>query len=107
MSMSSEDRAILRDFSLAVRGRFPEALIWAYGSRARGTAREDSDLDVCVVVENLDTETDRAIMRTAWEVGFERDVLISTVTYSREEFEHGPCAISPLVRTVVEEGIVA
>jgi len=43
----------------------------------------------------------------AWEVGFERDVLIATVVFTSEMFEHGPASVGPLVRTILEEGVAA
>ena len=105
--MNAREAEVLRLFAAEVRRHFPTARIWAFGSRVRGEAREDSDLDVCVVVDELDEAADKAIMRIAWRVGFDHDLLISTVTYSGDEFGRGPLAASPLVRTVREEGVAA
>ena len=103
--MSDRDARVAREFATRVRGRFPEARIWVFGSRARGTPAADSDLDVCVAVDQLDDDVDRAIIRTAWEVGLDHDLLISTVTYSTSELATGPCSESPLVRVIREEGV--
>lgn len=46
-------------------------------------------------------------MDIAWELGFENDMLISTVTYAKDIFERGPCSESALVKTVLERGISA
>lgn len=78
-----------------------------YGSRARGNATEESDLDVCVVVRNLDDAIARAIMEIAWQIGFKNDLVISTVTYSQQEFDEGPCSESPLVQNILNAGILA
>jgi predicted nucleotidyltransferase len=48
--MSDHDHRILEIFAAQVRQQFPEARIWAFGSRARGDATWESDLDVCVVL---------------------------------------------------------
>lgn len=72
-----------------------------------GHATDESDLDVCVVVDTLDDAIDQAIMKIAWEVGFENDVVISTVTCSKQEFDEGPCSESHLVQNILDAGVAA
>ncbi len=105
--MTEEDRRVFEEFARRVRERFPEARIWAFGSRARGDAAPDSDLDVCVVVDGLDEDKDRQIMAAAWQVGFADDVVISTVTFSQEEFTSAPLSESAIVREIRQNGVVA
>ncbi len=105
--LSNKDKKIFNQFASMVRKKFPAAKIWAYGSRVSGDATVESDLDVCVVVDKLDDESDSAIMEIAWQIGFKNDVIISTVTYSKEEFEDGPCSESGLVQTILGYGIAA
>jgi|SRR5512134_1474773 predicted nucleotidyltransferase len=103
--MTDRDRYILERFAAGVRQRFPEARIWAFGSRVRGDSTWESDLDVCVVLDELPYGDRHTIWDIAWEVGFEHDVLISAVAYSRDEFEQGPCSESPLVLNILQEGV--
>ena len=105
--MTEKDREILKAFARRVRSRFPKASIWAFGSRVRGNAAPDSDLDVCVVVDRLGEENDREILTAAWEVGFAEDVVISTMTFSREEFATGPLTQSPIVQEIHRHGVAA
>ncbi len=105
--MTQGDRGILETFARRVREVLPAARIWAFGSRAYGTPSPDSDLDVCVVVDHLDEHVDSKIMGLAWEVGFDNDIVISTVTYSTQEFERGPLSESGLVRAVLRQGVAA
>jgi len=58
-----------------------------------------------VVVEEPDDAADRYIADCAWDAGFANDVVMSTVTYSRQEFEEGPCSASPLVQAILHEGL--
>ncbi|PSN11568.1 nucleotidyltransferase domain-containing protein [filamentous cyanobacterium CCT1] len=105
--LSTSDQQILAKFASKIRGQFPSASIWAFGSRARGSAQPDSDLDICVVVDTLDRTTWKAISDIAWEVGFYHDVVITTVKYSRQQFESSPYTASPLVHNILAEGIAA
>jgi predicted nucleotidyltransferase len=105
--MADCDRQILDLFAARVRDQYPDADVWAFGSRARGDATWESDLDVCVVVDQLTSEDRYTLWNIAWEIGFEQDMLISAVPFSKDEFEHGPCSESPLVLNILREGIPA
>ena len=105
--LSKKDNKIFSAFASAVKSGYPQARIWAFGSRAKGSASRESDLDVCVVLDKLDDKIDKTIIDYAWDVGFRNDRLISTVTYSKNEFNNGPCSQSLLVKTILNEGIPA
>ncbi|MBI5443679.1 MAG: nucleotidyltransferase domain-containing protein [Deltaproteobacteria bacterium] len=66
---------------------YPTARVLAYGSRARGDATWGSDLDVCVILPVVTSEMEQKIGRIAWEVGFDNEVLIMTITFDRETFD--------------------
>ena len=103
--MDRKSLKALREFARLVRTQFPSARIRAFGSRARGKATRESDLDVCIIVDRLDEVVDQQIRDMAWSVGFENGLVISTIPYSQEEFEKGPCSESPLVRVILREGV--
>lgn len=105
--MGRKDEQVLSEFAAEVRKRFPEARVWAFGSRARGDFTEESDLDVCVVVDHLDDAVDQEISHIACAVGFEHDVIVCPVPFSRQEFETGPCSQSSIVRNILREGVPA
>ena len=105
---------MLTDFDLQLVEHLKHALIErnvplyktiVFGSRARGEAQPDSDLDVLVLVEHVTPALRKTISRCAWEVGFEAGVLIQTVVMSREEAEQGPEQSSLLMLAIKEEGI--
>ena len=105
---------MLTDFDLQLAERLKQVLIehsvplyktMVFGSRARGEAQFDSDLDVLVLVEHVTPALRKIISHCAWEVGFAAGVLMQTVVMTREEAEHGPEQSSLLMRAVREEGI--
>lgn len=76
-----------------------------FGSRARGDAAPDSDLDVFIEVETITPEMRQQITDIAWEVGFANDRVISTIVVTREQLERGPMCASPLLAHIEREGI--
>jgi predicted nucleotidyltransferase len=105
--MDPVDREILLEFAEHVRAVEPQAAVWAFGSRARGTAHPESDFDLCVVVPELGVPLRRAIRDITWEIGFERDRVLTTVVLSRHDFENGPMSASTLVANIRREGTAA
>ncbi len=105
--MSKQDRRIFDEFTSRVRERFPDARIWAFGSRARGDATWESDFDICIVLDYVDDDNDRWIRDMAWEVGFENERVITTVVFDIDQFENGPMSESTLVANVLQEGVAA
>jgi predicted nucleotidyltransferase len=76
-----------------------------FGSRARGDAQPDSDLDVLVLVEHVTPLLRKIISHCAWEVGFDAGILLQTVVMTREQAEHGPEQSSLLMLAINEEGV--
>jgi len=102
--MREDDKRLAEEFARRVRALFPDAAIWVFGSRARGDATPESDLDCLIVLNNPTPQAYSAIRDIAWELGFENGVVISTIILGREEFERGPMSQSTLVANVLQEG---
>jgi predicted nucleotidyltransferase len=103
--MTAEDRRLVELFASRVRGNVAGAAIWAFGSRARGTAHPESDLDLCVVVPRLSPEVRESIYGAAWEIGFEHGRVLTPVILSQHDFERGPMSASTLVANIRRDGV--
>jgi predicted nucleotidyltransferase len=105
--MSKEDRKILDEFTNRIREQISDARIWAFGSRARGEATSESDLDLLIVLREVNQEIDHWIRGIAWEIGFNNERVITTILLDNEQFEYGPMSESTLVDNILREGISA
>ena len=64
-----------------------EAEFILYGSRARGDFDQDSDIDVAIIVPGLTRELKDRILEAVAEVEFEYSRAISTLVFSKNEFD--------------------
>ena len=76
-----------------------------YGSRAKGSAGEDSDMDVFIEVEILNRAIKEKIREIAWEVGFKHLLHISPLIFTLHEIEESPLRASDIVRNISEQGV--
>ena len=103
--MTAEDREIALELRQRLSHRLKIEDFRVFGSRVRGEATPDSDLDVYLVVTELTPALRRWIDEIAWEVGFDNDRVISTLVTTRRGLEQGPFGAQPVVRTIEREGI--
>jgi len=103
--IQDEDKRILEKFASRLRQRYPDTRIWAFGSRARGTADWESDFDTCIVLPDPSPEAERFVRDIAWELGFENGRVITTIILDQDRFENGPMSESTLVDNILKEGI--
>jgi uncharacterized protein len=76
-----------------------------FGSRARGGADHESDMDVFIEVPALTPDLRRSISEIAWEVGLENDLLISTLVATPEDIQDGLLGANPILRAIEQEGV--
>jgi len=76
-----------------------------YGSYARGTAQEDSDIDLLIVFSEMESafkEIDR-LTEIKYGLMLEYDILLSTNPVTRETLAHSKL---PLFKNILKEGIL-
>jgi uncharacterized protein len=104
MTRKDKDLALTFKSKLAEAGIVPLQFI-VFGSRARGDHDQYSDLDIMLVLDQLDAETEEKISYSAWEIGFESDILICPVTFSAQQLQSGPHRALPLLKIIEQEGV--
>jgi predicted nucleotidyltransferase len=103
--LTETDRQITHEFQHRLEVVVATLDLRVFGSRARGNAAPNSDLDIFIEVETLTPQLRQQISEIAWEVGFELDRVISTIVATRDQLEQGVMGANPLIRNTEREGV--
>lgn len=100
----------VRRFLALIADRYETAGAIIYGSRARGTHRPDSDVDVAVLLRGEPLQrflsTKLAMADVAFDVMLDTGILISPLPIWQDEWEHPQDYSNPaLLRNIDREGI--
>jgi len=104
--MGDVERMVLGRFKGLLQERVPLHDLILFGSRARGDAEPESDMDVLVVLgDEADAEAREAVSDCAWEAGFDAGIVVVPMVFTRSEWERGPERHSLLAQSIRAEGV--
>jgi len=103
--MEDKARVIAERFKNLASERLKVHEVMVFGSRARGDASDDSDLDIFIVVDFLDHAVEKFISDCAWTAGFENDIVVVPVAISKDRLTESPLKASVFIRNVYREGV--
>lgn len=107
--MGEQDRALIEEF----KRRLPTDIIphirqmIMYGSRARGDAGQDSDLDLVALVDENSSALEQRLDEIAYNLMWDHDFkpIISLKVFSEERFRSAAAKGYSYYRTIEREGI--
>jgi predicted nucleotidyltransferase len=76
-----------------------------YGSKAKGTDVQGSDIDIMIVLEDHSSAIASEIDDLIFDINLKYDCLISALYFGRNELESGPLAESPIYKKIMQEGV--
>lgn len=87
MKLTPEEHAWLDAYRKALAEQFPDVIeeILIFGSKARGDAGPDSDLDLLVILREGDRTRKRAVRHIGHSLAVLSDVVPSIMVYTRQE----------------------
>jgi predicted nucleotidyltransferase len=103
--INAQDKRIAQLFKTRLSKLTPLVRLLVYGSRARGNAHPDSDLDIFIETPSVTPELRHKISELAWEIGFEHNIVISTFVVTSKGINESPIGANPILKAIVNEGI--
>jgi predicted nucleotidyltransferase len=107
MQLTEEEQAWLDNYRKALAEEFPGLVeeILVFGSKARGEAAPDSDLDVLLIIRNQAAHLKRDLRRTGYLLAATSDAVPSILAYSKEEWESRKRSGSPFRKAVERDAV--
>jgi uncharacterized protein len=95
---------ILQLIKASVLATEPTATLILYGSHARGDNKDDSDIDILVLVdkEPVTRQDQKRLQYPLYEIEFETGTIISPLVFSKKDWETKH-KITPFYENIVKE----
>ncbi|MBW2091728.1 MAG: nucleotidyltransferase domain-containing protein [Deltaproteobacteria bacterium] len=107
MKLTKKEMRIVEEFKQRIIRRFPgEVLeVLVYGSKARGDAKEDSDIDLLVITRSEDRKLMQEIRHSGYELEIENEVILSIQVFSKDYVGYIRSIATQFIRNIDQEGI--
>jgi len=107
LHLQTSDRAAIMEYISRIQKRFPDRIlaVTLFGSKARGDADDDSDIDLLVLVDAEDDGLRDELWRIASRVSLDRNVVISPRVFGRTRWAEIRRIRMPLYRAIQADGV--
>ncbi|HBI22699.1 MAG TPA: hypothetical protein DDX84_00435 [Nitrospiraceae bacterium] len=103
---SDSEKVSLSEITQFLKRKWPLARLKLFGSRVRGTADEESDIDLLILLPcNVTAEIRRIIVEKVFEINLIYGSNISLLIVSEDEWQRGRISVLPIHDFIEEEGI--
>ena len=107
LKLTPAEQAWLDEYRQTLARDYPGLVhdILIFGSKARGDAGPDSDLDVLVVLNQADRRTKRGVRHTGHLLSVLSDVMPSIMVYTTAEWQARESYMSPFYQAVMRDAV--
>jgi predicted nucleotidyltransferase len=105
--LAPNEQAALTRYVAGIRQRFPEDVlsVTLFGSKARGDASVESDIDLLLLVDEESREIRSELWRIASDVSLEHNVVLSVRVFARSPWAETRRIRLPPYRAIVADGV--
>ena len=107
LTLTREERIWLEAYQKNLEAQFADLVkdIIIFGSKARESSNEDSDLDVLVVIHKGNWETKKSVADPGYMLAIGTEVVPSLIVLTAEEWIYHQDYEAPFWQTVTRDGI--
>jgi len=107
MKLSLRENRIINIFKNKIEEKFPEEKIkiLVFGSKARGEASEDSDIDIIVITKSDDRNLTREIRFIGYELEIEFNIILSIQVLSEDYINYLRALPTQFIQNVDRDAI--
>lgn len=106
--LTEKDRIAIKKFKEAVVNTLGDELIELklFGSKARGDANEDSDIDILVITKSGNWHLSDIVCRIATDILLDENITISPRVIGKDDHDRLYEKGYPFIKNVVKDGIL-
>jgi predicted nucleotidyltransferase len=107
LQLTPDEQTWLEAYRRTLQEHYPGVVLRLviYGSKARGEARPDSDMDVLLIVTNEANHLKRPLRRIGYELAATSDAVPSILAYTLDEWESRKQGGAPFQHAVERDAV--
>jgi len=105
MPILQNEKDALEELRELLRKLYPVRDMKVFGSKARGTDVEDSDIDVMIVLAECTASIESEIDDLIFDINLKHGCLIVPLYFGEDELQSGPLSEAPVYKRILSEGI--
>ncbi|NWF56543.1 MAG: nucleotidyltransferase domain-containing protein [Syntrophaceae bacterium] len=103
--LNENEKKAVEALKSRLKERFELRDMRLFGSKARGHASPESDVDIMIELPKRSPEIESEIDDITFEVNLRNDSFITTIVFGQDELQQGPMKESPIYKIIRKEGI--